>query len=640
MIMIKLAKRLFFISAVIAVGIFVACSDDDNSSKTILTPIFSEPLKLRCEKDVTTDIEFTSDIDWKLSSGAIWCTLSADGNTFSYDISGKAGKQKIFVSVNDDAQDFEETSTNIVLTRNGQDEIIAIVYRVPEGYALEIIGSDGEKKEAISIASNGVISFDVDANFDFGVSEYPEWVGEFTVTYNGNVPNRKNFLIRVREEYEPFPCSGSIVFVADDNDIVFPYEITYSGMSPESIVISGENVWGWSLSSDGTVFSCSGAMSGNDIIYNGSVPYNVKTFNYDCKFICFEESDNALTLMENEDSWIKVTTDATDASKAFVSAVPFPAETEGSRKAYVYAVPAAMYDGFMDLYAKESSAAFIDSTYNNVMMEVTQVSDYVDLTTGFYITDTNSAEIECFEESDEAIISMLNEKYSIDEIFAVSVDAGTYITAYPHLTDTRWEGYKPENTIVTDAAGNVIEDPRAAADFEIGMNQNDEYYMSLTAGIETLIIILKGVNGDYLKALVVKSGIVLNPGTGFDVKYMMTTDIPCTLETDMDIAASIIEKYGVNEIYSITYGIGKKIFIFPHLTEEEWIADAFESYIITDIDGNTVEFADINFECGEDPNTVGMYYASLIVKSRILIVVFVGADGENKKAIVIKPQDV
>ena len=127
-------------------------------------------------------------------------------------------------------------------------------------------------------------------------------------------------------------------------------------------------------------------MSGDSLQYDYSVPYKVTTLNYDCRYLCFNEGeDSALELMESSDSWLKVNVDSEDASKVSISGEPFPAETEGERKGYVVALPAAMYDSIMALYESLHDVSFIDSVYNNVMIEVTQMSDYVDLTKGFTV---------------------------------------------------------------------------------------------------------------------------------------------------------------------------------------------------------------------------------------------------------------
>lgn len=610
---------------------FAACTSDDKEQNEPLSPLFAEPLTLRCDVDAVKEIQFSPGTEWLMTSGAIWCKISTDGDNFAHNVSGTSADCKVYVKIGEEAQTFEETTTTLTIIRNGVSEVIANIYRGARGYELWITDADGNRAEAIEINSKGEVSFSVEANFPFGVSEKPDWIDVFTVTPDAAIPNKKNIHAVVGEEYEPLPCTATVSFFNRDGNVEYPYVISYEGMNPTSIEIKGENPWGWSLSSDANTFSCVNSLSGDSIKYEGAVSYTVKTFKYDCRYLFFEERDSLLKLLQPDESWIQV---VTDASKVTVSGSPYPEETEGERKGYLLAVPAALYDKVMSVYEQVQDLSFIDSTYNNVMMEVTQVSDYVDLTAGFTVKHNMVDNIECFEESDAANLQMLKEKYSVEQVYAVSVDAGTYISAFPHLTDRHWEGWNPENTIVLDVDGNRV-DPQTV-DLEIGMDAADNYYISLRAQVKPVIIVLKGVNGKYIKALVVKSGITLDPGTGFNVLYKMVQSVPCALETDMELAAYIIDKYGTREIYSVTERVGRTLQIFPHLNETQWEGWNRTSMIIADTEGNIIKPEDVSLEVAM--NDKDEYYTSIIVKKKILILVFVGIDGKNIKTLVIKPQ--
>lgn len=628
----KISEWLIMCCVALSMATFAACSDDDKEAEP-LTNLFDEPLKIRCEAGSVVPLDFNSPVAWQAVSGAIWCSLSADGTNFSYNVSGNAGNSRIYITVNTDAQMFEETTSSITLVRGSQQEHIATVYRSAKGYELKLIDAKGNVCDTILITSKGTVDFSVEANFDFGVSEKPVWIDEFTVTTDAENPMSKNFRMSVSEERMPFPGSATIEFMNNDGSVTYPYTINFTGMEPDIVRISGAAPWGWTLSSDGTIFSTT-SISGEKSEYDGSVPYTVTTLNHDCRYLCFELHDSTLQFMQPTDSWIKVATDRADASKVFVSGEPYPAETEGERTGYIFAVPAASYDDFMAMFNSVNNLSFIDSTYNNVLMEITQISDYVDLSKGFTIINNMAETIECFPESDTLYTRMLKEKYNLDEVFAVSVDAGNRINAFTHLTDRHWEGWNSDNTLITDADGNEIE--KSSVGFEVAMDASDNYYFSLTASSKPMIIILRGVDGKYLKALVVKSGITLDPGTGFVVKYKMIEDVECTLETDMELAAAIIERHGTREIYSVTTRVGRTLQMFPHLTDEEWGGGNYGSTLVFDTDGNEMDLADVNLEVAMDSED--NYYVSSKVKKKPYLLVFVGLDGKNIKAIVIKPQ--
>lgn len=623
-------------SLVVCIGLS-GCSDD-NAAQKPLEPIFLEPLALQCDVDATQTFDFTADINWKLTSDAIWCKISSDGEFFSYDIMGNAGQQNITIKVDDAGQQFVSSTAKLTLVREGQSEILAVVTRSPKEYKLKVLSADGTELTAIDIASNGSLTFDVEANFSFGAIEQPEWLENINVKYNEN-STKATFTAAVIDEQAPCSTSGTIIFANEGKDVTYSYDVTYSGMNPEKAEIIGETPWGWSLSADATTFSASNSQSGEALTYSGSIPYKVNTLNYNCHYLCFEViEDDALQLMDND--WIKVEVDTNDPSQVKISGEAYPAETEGERTAYVYAIPDAVYGKFMDIYDVVTNAtAFVDSTMNYVMLEVTQVSDYVDTTPAFVIKGYDMVEKNCFEETDPDILALIEEKYPVKEgVYSVSADVASALTIETFLTDNEWVGWSSDNTVIIDTNGNIIDHKDVS--FEPMLDSNEQYYsIMLKAIAKPYIMILKGVDGEYIKALVVKSGITLDPGTGFSVRYKRNTaDLACALETDMELAASIIERYGIYEIYSITEEVGEHVFIYPHLTEDEWMAGSLDAFILADADGNVVKWQEVKFECGQSATNSSEYYASLTIQDYTIIMVFVDVDGNNRKAMVIKPK--
>ena len=614
---------------------FAACSDDDKEAVEPLAPIFDKPLALSSADGATETIEFNAGCEWSLSSDAIWCTLSSDGVTFAHDIMSTDPEATVYVKVGGEAQQFTASVATLTMMRRGVKETIATVRRAPMAYELRVVTAGGEECRSIALSSTGVIEFAVEANFDFGVSEKPRWIDEFTVTTDEDNARRRTFRLSVEESFEALPCKDIITFFNSDSTATFPYEIGYSGMSPKRIKIEGENPWGWSLSADAALFSTVNAMTGDSVCYSHSVPYRVTTLNYDCRYLCFDEGeDNTLTLMSPEDSWLSVSVDADDASQVSISGAPFPAETEGQRKGYVVALPAATYDSIMALYRGLGDVSFIDAVYNNVMLEVTQVSDYVDTSTGFTVMQGMVTELDCFEESDPAFLSMLKEKFSLEKVYATQADAGVYLQIFPHLTERHWEAWSKEATIILDAEGNELS--WEAVGLEIAMDAEDNYYISLKSLAQPIVLVLRGVDGKYLKALVIKSDITLDPGTGFDILYMMIQTVSCSLETDMELAAYIIERFGTKEIYTVRSRVGRVLQVFPHLTEEQWKGATIESICIIDTEGNDIPLKDVSYEVAMNDEDV--YYASVKVKKTPYIVVFISPEGKGIKALVVRPQ--
>ena len=628
-----------FVAAMLCV--FVACNDNNESGNVVLKPIFDTPLRLSCAVNESKEINFTSDTEWKLVSGAIWCRLSLDGENFSYSVSGKKGANTILVKVGDEAAEFCESATELKIIRQNNEETIATVLRAPEKYLFSIVAvEESEEKELQSIAmnENGSVTFNAYANFNFGITEIPEWLSDIIVSKIDNNPYRRELSLKVLSEYEPFKKDGRLKFEDEGANASFVYDIVYPGMNPRKIQIEGDAFENWTLSGDGSTFSNKNAVSGKEILWNDSVVYNVKALNYDCRYLFLQEDGENLLQMTDEDGWLAVTQNSDSPAEVYVTGKAFPENMEGSRKGYVFAFPAAINDSIMELYAAAPDLSFIDTANENLMMAVTQVSDYVDLTKGFSVLVDDEA-TECFKESDKAIISMVNSLYDVSEIYAVSADSDTKITAYTNLTYGNWSNDDIKNIAVLDAAGNIISDPVSAIGLELVTTADNEQYFALTAQAKPVVVLLLDDNGECVKALVIKSSIVLNPGTGFEIKNMITLEnVECNLESDIDFAAALVKRYGTKEIYTVCETVGYSIYIYPQLSLEEWNVESTESVIIADADGATIKPTEVKLECGEDPDNEGYYYATLVVKNRVLVVVFVGTDGANKKILVVRPK--
>lgn len=633
--MMKLINRLLFAFAISC--LFVACAQNETEGDGLLKPIFDEPVKLSFVADESKEINFNSDADWKLLSGAIWCKLSLDGENYSYSVAGAKGNNRVYVSVNDAAADFNESSTDIKLVRGSNEEIAAVVTRAPKEFALSLSSGEDKQLQNIAIDENGSSTVNVEANFTFGITEYPEWLSELTVTKGAN-NNSKQLVLKVLPEFEPYECAGKIKFEDEGGNVSYLFDVTFAGMNRHKIVIDGDGSDGWTLSSDGVTFKNKAPLTGKEIIKENGVKYSVKAFNYDCNYLFFEQQGDNLLLVDAADSWLKVEKSADNPAAVTVVGTPYPVNVEGLRQGCIVAVPSADNDSIMGLYNATPDASFLDLVHDNLLINVTQVSDYVDLTKGFRTFVGMDTPAECFAENDQNIISLINSKYNVSEIYAMSVEEGTRITAYTNLYDSDWAGYKTENIILLDASGNVISDPRAAIGYELAMNESDEYYMTFIAQMTPVIAILRNDAGEYIKALVVKSSLVLNPGTGYEVKNMLTFEnLACELETDEELAATLVKRYGTKEIYTVSEKVGYFIYVYPQLSNDEWDVASTSSLFIADIDGTVIPSSEVKLECGEDPETEEYFYAALMVKKRILVLVFVGRDGENKKILVVRP---
>ena len=100
---------------------FTSCQEEE------IEPIFpADTTQVAVAAGETSQVEFNANLDWQLSSDAVWCLL---GEEQLQNISGKVGKQTIKLTITDDALDFEEATANITLKMGDRTMVIATVTR-------------------------------------------------------------------------------------------------------------------------------------------------------------------------------------------------------------------------------------------------------------------------------------------------------------------------------------------------------------------------------------------------------------------------------------------------------------------------------------------------------------------------------
>lgn len=493
----------WFVKSITAVAVmgFVACSSSDDDP---ILPEFPEQIQsVECAVDATANIAFEANMAWQLSSGAAWCTLSVDGIEYLADVSGAAGSNNVLVKVSDAGQDFIESSADITLSMGGENRVIAKVVRPGKDYILALYSSDGNPMDSIGIASNGSVTFNVVANFAFAAVELPEWMDEPYVVTSDTSEFTKTYTLSVADAFSPFEQSGVISFADEQGNNRFDYRVDYSGMDAAYISVSGNNSWHWTVSGDGKTFTQANSLTGGEVVIEDAVPFTVVTRNFDCRYVGMGVNGDKLELLDH--SWLAVTVDDNDASSVKITAEAAPADMAIDRQAYVFAVPAGVYDDFIARYNNCQDVSFIDST-QYVLFEATQkaVATVEDEVT-FEVKHKNMYDVECINLPYGDLRDYLTSEYSLNEIYSISVDAGMPLTIYTHLTDNEWEGWTSYNVIAADVNGNSID--VADLRYETGWSEGtEEYYIQITTPENfntAFVLVLKGVSGTNIKALVV-----------------------------------------------------------------------------------------------------------------------------------------
>lgn len=402
-----------------------ACSDDEET-----VPEFPTAQTISCSAGDTPTLAFTANMTWQLSSSALWCKFVSNGTEYT-DLTGEAGAQSISLKITDDALDFTESTAKITLTMGGQSQEIATITRAAQTYNVTLLGEDEAELSAIAIGTTGDLTITVEANFEYALNLTSD---KFTCTKVVDSDNQ--YIIAVAEGYQKNPIAeteGVKLNVLSATDNIKEYAVTYAGMDPNTIRISGVNKWGWSVTMDGTDFSYTNSTTQETVSVGSSVTYTVTALNDDYKFFYMLEGGSQYWYYPEEDSWLHATKDGeTVTVKADMGYT--------SRTGYIFAFPAAKYETVMASINTDNAIdeSFIDTYQSNVLMEVSQKS----ASSGFTVRNGLTWEtLDCQLYTGD-YIEFFTSNYGLttEDVYEVTASAGSSLIAYPPLSETEWYG--------------------------------------------------------------------------------------------------------------------------------------------------------------------------------------------------------
>ncbi len=442
-------NKLLVSCLVVVLGFFAAaCSSDE---KTKVEVSFTAPSSLdmaaldSCES-ITASFEVTSTGDWHLYSDKMWVQLSQQpSGEFFNDINGSEGKHTIYIKVTADAREFENSVATVTLLAGDDRYVVTTIERLGKEHSFALVGADGNRVECVDLGSSATAWVAPSASFDCAILSYPLWLEE-PVALNGG------YTLNVATDYIPYQKEGVLLFGNIDGTLAYEIPVAYTGMDPDRIIIDGENSpWGWKVSLDGKTFlqeSTTTTDENTEIIVENSLLFSATCFNYDYKLFALLVTADGAELVDAAESWIVATKSESVEGQISVSALPFePTATERSRKAFLFAVPAAVSPGFISSFEASSDVdTFIDENQPFVVVEMEQRD--IEGSDGFVITDAagnaspTAEEIEHYE--------WLCSEFSITDVTTCNLVPGESYTIDTRLSASEWS----KNFALTDLEGN------------------------------------------------------------------------------------------------------------------------------------------------------------------------------------------
>lgn len=496
-----ISKYWLVLMALVSVSVFTACSSDDDDA---LTPVFPQVQTIAGAAGDELDFTFDANMNWSLSSSAIWCKLVQGDNT-AFVLNGAAGKQTVKVKLTADEESKEMSVAQLYLTMGGQKITVAEVNRSAVGYELKVFvkSSNGEE---IDVTSTGITvgykniagqpiynKFYVKSNYRFAVTNTPAWVdieGGFMVgTPNketeGGVAFKENagvsakYAISKDENY-------TVTFSSEDGKAAVTVPVIFDGMTADimDITYPTSSQWAvWNVSMDGAVYTQNGSSLNGDatntFTFNNFVPFKLSTLNDAYQLVVFETSDKGL--IEDMMGAVQLQGEKGDMK---LTVAPLGS---GSREFFVYALPQSVFDSFGngtdDMLEEDFSTVKSDYDRYILMNIIQKEKSNGGAEVQLPLVTSMGMNVECalteneeFKMYAEGIFS-----YTGKDVFEATVYGG-YVCIYPQIG-----GWNPNEGngayIIGDSTGNPVEGA------EVGQDEKGLYIGFPTDGLTFPIMV-------------------------------------------------------------------------------------------------------------------------------------------------------
>lgn len=496
-----ISKYWLVLMALVSVSVFTACSSDDDDA---LTPVFPQVQTIAGAAGDELDFTFDANMNWSLSSSAIWCKLVQGDNT-AFVLNGVAGKQTVKVKLTADEESKEMSVAQLYLTMGGQKITVAEVNRSAVGYELKVFvkSSNGEE---IDVTSTGITvgykniagqpiynKFYVKSNYRFAVTNTPAWVdieGGFMVgTPNketeGGVAFKENagvsakYAISKDENY-------TVTFSSEDGKAAVTVPVIFDGMTADimDITYPTSSQWAvWNVSMDGAVYTQNGSSLNGDatntFTFNNFVPFKLSTLNDAYQLVVFETSDKGL--IEDMMGAVQLQGEKGDMK---LTVAPLGS---GSREFFVYALPQSVFDSFGngtdDMLEEDFSTVKSDYDRYILMNIIQKEKSNGGAEVQLPLVTSMGMNVECalteneeFKMYAEGIFS-----YTGKDVFEATVYGG-YVCIYPQIDG--WNPNEGNGTyIIGDGTGNPVEGA------EVGQDEKGLYIGFRTDGLTFPIMV-------------------------------------------------------------------------------------------------------------------------------------------------------
>ena len=496
--------------AVLSTALFGSCDETMSGKTSLVFP--SQKVVEDVAPGDTVLVSFTTDVNWQLSSDAMWCKV--DG--LFLDTSGKAGDHSVAFIIGDEAHTVDAAKANISLRLGDETRVITVVTRKGITDAV-IMGCDSinySHGQTLVIGTSGTQSLVLrKATFDGNnlyVSSNADW---FDIAREDSV-----FTLTVKEEYLKYSqCSTTDSICFSDKDMpMMRLNVHYTGMDARSVVLTPATQWDIVVSVDGTTYKdAMYEMSGE--VYEAPFTSTIAALNdaYTLYYATYDETKGCTLVDADCVQWLAVQ----DDRKGNLS-VTFKANEGSQRTAYLFVLPQSLSDSLGDAVAdflfeekERKSEIKEDWQYNQYLIaefiQDNALADYFSIQKGSLLTD-----IDFVRETDGKWISFADSLgVPSDQIFRAKLEDWVSYNINPKLSIETWKPDVPGGAHIELWSKSRVQFEDFYYEAEPAMTEDDLYFYMQFMLLwseddafygEDYVIYFVDDQGRYLKALVVE----------------------------------------------------------------------------------------------------------------------------------------
>lgn len=260
-------------------------------NKEVITPI-PNVIEKEVRAGETTIITFSVTGDWSLSSDKVWCKFITSAGELQ-EMAGSSGNHTITLKISDENNNNQWSTANIVMKKDGQKGIIAILKRHPKELYLKLYDITDTPIKSFELGYQDWITTRIEGNFRYAAVDFPEWIeiaskneaGKIEVVnaITGVPGEQTEVLLRIvndgeREKNKFTEDAGHKIVLADEKgENTFEFPIIYDGMGKDQLTFVGptEYYFGWEVSLDGKTFRQTDPVSGATVEFPNGLEYTI-----------------------------------------------------------------------------------------------------------------------------------------------------------------------------------------------------------------------------------------------------------------------------------------------------------------------------------------------------------------------------